>query len=432
MRTARAHREEAGRTAGGRARLFLLDQWRDLARMRTAVTLLAIVAGLSIIATLLPQKALQPQRASDYLQAHQQLGPVWDRLGLFAVYESWPLIAAATLMYVSLTNCVWVRGRAFVRRWRRGLPRNAQFVGEAGSLVFHLSFFVLLAGVLWGKADGFTAFVDVLEGHSVVEARASYDQVEEGLLFHEQDHKGFEVRVDSFKVSYYDDGRPKDFVSHVELFDGGRHITTQDVRVNQYLEHDGVKFYQASYGWAPYLTVTAPDGRTLFDGPVLFFGDPTLSNGILKVPSAGPPPEQLGALMFFVPDLRVPDAQTETAGTAELRNPLLQFRFFKGDLQASRAQNVYELDTSRMSQYWLGQLALGDSTTLPNGDRVSFTRVAHYTGLQVTHDPGLPIIWTAFALMLGGLLVRLYVRPLMEARRGPARAGGAAPVDRAA
>jgi cytochrome c biogenesis protein len=396
---------------------FLRAQWRDLVRMRTAVTLLAIIAGLSVIATLLPQKALQPQRAGDYIQAHQVLGPLWDRLGFFAVYESWPLLVFAALMYLSLSNCVWVRGRAFLRRWRRGLPRNPQFIGEGGSLVFHLSFFVLLAGVVWGKADGFTAFVNVLEGQSVVEARASYDQVEEGLLVHEQDHRGFQVRVDSFDASYYDDGRPRDFVSHVEVFDGGQRVDEKDIRVNQYLDREGVKFYQASYGWAPYISVVSPSGRKLFDGPVLFFGDQTLSNGILKVPGAGPPPEQLGALMFLVPDLRVADDGSLTAGTAEARNPVLQLRVFRGDLQADRAQNVYELDTSRMQQYWVGQAALGESAVLPNGDRISFDRLAQYTGLQVTYDPGLPIIWSAFALMLGGLLVRLYVRPLLEARQ---------------
>jgi len=100
---------------------------------------------------------------------------------LFSVYESWPLVVAAVLMYVSLGNCVITRGRALYQRWRRHLPRNHQFIGEAGSLVFHLSFFVLLAGILYGKAAGFSAFVNVIEGQSVVEARPSYDQIEEGL-----------------------------------------------------------------------------------------------------------------------------------------------------------------------------------------------------------------------------------------------------------
>jgi cytochrome c biogenesis protein len=402
-------------------RLYALREWKTLARMRTAVILLAIIGGLSIVATLLPQRALQPEKASIYLQSHQLLGPIWDRLGLFSVYESWPLLAAAVLMYTSLSNCVLTRGRALYRRWRMHLPRNHQFIGEAGSLAFHLSFFVLLFGILYGKAAGFTAFVNVIEGQSVVEARPSYDQVEEGLLFSATQHKGYEVHVDSFNATYYgNNGKPKDFVSHVEVLDQGRRVTEKDIRVNQYLEYQGVKFYQASYGWAPVIQVSDPGGKNVFDGPIIFFGDPQLSNGILKVPAAGPPGHQLGALMFFAPDLQQGPSGSR-AGTASLNNPAVTFRFFSGDLQADRAQNINELDTSRMSQVWTGGILVGQSADLPGGYRVSFPRVQRYTGLQVTNDPGVPIIWGAFGLMLGGLMVRLYLDPLLKMREEKAR-----------
>jgi cytochrome c biogenesis protein len=381
--------------------------------MRSAVLLLSIVAGLSIIATLLPQRALQPVRVSGYMQNHLTLGPLFDRLGLFAVFESWPLIVAATLMYVSLSVCVWTRSRAMYKRWRKGLPRNPQFIGEAGSLLFHASFFVLLGGVLFGKAAGFTAFVNVIEGQSVVEARASYDQMEEGLLVSADQHQGFEVKVDRFNVAYYGDGRPRDFVSHVEVFDGGQKVDERDVRVNEYLEHNGVKFYQANYGWAPVVQVTAPDGRRVFDGPIVFFGDPARADGVMKIPAAGPPPNQLGARMFFVPDLEQ-DSRGLHAGSADLKNPALDFLFFKGDLHAGRVQNVYDIDVTSMKQLGTMILGVGQTQTLPNGYTVAFPRVLRYTGLQVTDDPGVPIIWVAFGLGFLGLLVRLYLRPLLE------------------
>ncbi|HXA42706.1 MAG TPA: cytochrome c biogenesis protein ResB [Candidatus Solibacter sp.] len=415
-----AARGGAERTFLDSVKFYALREWKTLARMRTAVILLAIIAGLSIIATLLPQKALQPEKASAYLQAHQQLGPLWDRLGLFSVYESWPLVVAAVLMYTSLSNCVYTRGRALYRRWRRGLPRNHQFIGEAGSLVFHLSFFVLLFGVLYGKAAGFSAFVNVIEGQSVVEARPSYDQIEEGVLFGAGQHKGYEVRVDSFNASYYANGKPQEFVSHVEVFDGGRKVMQKDIRVNDYLEYRGVKFYQASYGWSPVLQVTDPTGKTVFNGPINFFGDPQLQNGILKVPAAGPPGQQLGALMFMVPDLQQ-GPNGARAGSANPNNPAVLFRFFKGDLQAARAQNVNELDTTRMSEIWTGGVLLGQSVGLPGGYRVSFPQLLRYTGLQATDDPGVPVIWFSFALMLGGLMVRLYLAPLLQAREARAR-----------
>src|SRR5258708_6148927 len=119
-----AARGGAGRTSFGTIKFYARREWKTLARMRTAIILLAIIAVLSIIATLLPQKALQPEKASAYLQTHQQLGPLWDRLGLFSVYESWPLVIAAVLMYTSLSNCVLTRGRALYRPCPRRLPRN--------------------------------------------------------------------------------------------------------------------------------------------------------------------------------------------------------------------------------------------------------------------------------------------------------------------
>lgn len=409
----------------GGARRFLVTQWRTLCRMRTAVLLLAVVAGLSIIASMLPQKAIQPVRATGWVQSHQTIGPLFDNLGLFSVYESWWLLVVAALMYVSLTHCVWTRGRAVVRRWRRGLPRGTQMMGEIGSLVFHLSFFVLLFGIVYGKVMGFTAYANVIEGQSVIEARPSYDQVEEGLLFRQQDHRGFEVKVDSFKATYFADGRPSDFVTHTEVLEQGRRVDEQDVRVNQYLQHDNVKFYQANYGWAPVVRVRAPDGRTVFNSPIVFFGTPSLANGVLKVPAAGPPPEQLGALMFMVPDPRPDTAGTVRPGGSSAVDPILFIRLFKGDLRAERAQNVYELDTSRMAQVWTGNVSLGETVAMPGGFQLSFDRLPQYSGLQITQDPGLPIIWFSFVLMLGGLMVRLYLRPVLEwrSRRGLSSAG---------
>jgi cytochrome c biogenesis protein len=426
-----AARRGADRTPLGVVKFYARREWKTLARMRTAIILLGIVAGLSIIATLLPQKALQPEKASAYLQAHQTLGPLWDQLGLFSVYESWPLLLAAGLMYISLGNCVLTRGRALYKRWRMKLPRNHQFIGEVGSLVFHLSFFVLLGGILYGKAFGFTAFVNVVEGQSVVEARPSYDQIEEGLFFGADQHKGYEVRVDSFNASYYANGKPKEFVSHVEVFDQGRKVTAKDIRVNDYLDYRSVKFYQASYGWAPIIQVTDPKGNRVFDSPVEFFGDPQLQNGILKVPAAGPPGEQLGALMFFAPDLQQ-GPSSAAAGTANANNPAVLFRFFKGDLQANRTLNVNELDTTRMTQFWTGGVLLGQTATLPGGYRVTFPQLLRYTGLQATNDPGVPVIWFSFVLMLGGLMVRLYLAPLLQSREARMRRRAAEPRSRVA
>jgi cytochrome c biogenesis protein ResB len=124
--------------------------------------------------------------------------------------------------------------------------------------------------------------------------------------------------------------------------------------------------------------------------------------------------------MFFAPDLQQ-GASGSTAGTANPNNPAVLFRFFKGDLQADRTQNVNELDTTRMTQLWTGGVLAGQTATLPNGYRVGFPQLLRYTGLQATDDPGVPVIWFSFALMLGGLMIRLYLAPLLQSREARVR-----------
>jgi cytochrome c biogenesis protein ResB len=66
---------------------------------------------------------------------------------------------------------------------------------------------------------------------------------------------------------------------------------------------------------------------------------------------------------------------------------------------------------------WQGGLLLGQTVQIPGGYSVTFARLARYTGLQVTYAPGLPIIYSSFVLMLGGLVIRLYLRPVLEWRK---------------
>jgi cytochrome c biogenesis protein ResB len=152
----------------------------------------------------------------------------------------------------------------------------------------------------------------------------------------------------------------------------------------------------------------------VFDGPVLFFGSPSMADGVIKVPASGPPGEQLAARMFFVPDAQASDSGA-TAGSANLKNPVLDIIFFKGNLHDTRAENVYTFDATQMKQVWTGSIARGQTAEIAGGYKVSMPRVLRYTGLLVNDDPGVPIIWASFVLMLGGLMVRLYVRPVLEA-----------------
>jgi cytochrome c biogenesis protein len=377
--------------------------------MRTAIILLAILAALATVGTLLPQIPQNPTGVMGYVERHPFTAPWFARLGLFDVFSSWLFIVTAVLMYTSIGASMFVRVPAAWRRGKVRAQRTRGFWAELASIVFHASFFLLLVGVVYGKAAGFTGNVAVVEGDTITEARANYDNLSEGVLA--GGHAGFQVQVDRFQVSYWPSGQPRDFVSRVRIYDGGKTVETNDVRVNHYLDYRGVKIYQTGYGWAPTLRIDTPDGRTVANAPTIFLGDPPLSNGVVKAPSAGRGDQQLAVSAIFIPDPQLQGDAIAPGGPTP-RLPLLLVRLYRGNLHLDRAQNVYSLDTTGLDLRWRGALRLNDSVTTPDGVRLSFTGLRRYTDLEFNKDPGVPVVLAAFAIGLSALLLSLYL-PLL-------------------
>jgi len=383
--------------------------WRELRKMRTAIILLVILAAMAMVGTLLPQIPQNPRAVMLYVLAHPVTAPWFARLGLFDIFSSWLFIVVATLMYVSIGAGLYVRIPAAWRRTQQPELRTRALWAEWASIVFHAAFFLLLIGVVYGKAAGFVGNAAIVEGDSFVEARANYDNLDEGLIARHSPK--MEVRVDSFRAEYWPSGTPRAFVTRVRVYHQGRLVSTQDVRVNHYVAYGGVKLYQTGYGWAPTVRIESPDGRVLTDAPTIFLGDVPFARGVIKAPSAGPPGQQLGATAWFIPDAQV-SGDAIRPGTAELKNPLMLLRLYRGDLHLDRPQNVYSLDTTGMDLRWRGALRMGETAVTPDGYRVTFSGVRQYSDLLIKKDPGVPIVFAAFAIGLAALLCSLYL-PLL-------------------
>jgi cytochrome c biogenesis protein ResB len=169
-----------------RARSLLGRFWHQYTRMRTAIYFLIGILLIVLIGTFVPQEFTSAsQKVSDFLAAHQNLNDLASHLGLplTSVFVSPLFYGLLASLYIALLSCVVTRGRALVVRTLRRYPRTPQYWGEWGSWLFHTSFFLLVVAVVWGKATGFDGIMTITEGQRVAETRASYDTLQEGMLF---------------------------------------------------------------------------------------------------------------------------------------------------------------------------------------------------------------------------------------------------------
>ncbi|HEV8372140.1 MAG TPA: cytochrome c biogenesis protein ResB [Actinomycetota bacterium] len=313
----------------------------------------------------------------------------------------------------------------------RELAGEKGYLREAGSLLFHVSLLVLLVGLAYGKGFGYRGQAAIVEGETWANARVGYDTFSPGRFFGTGQLAPFQLRLDDFSNSFYDDGTPREFVSRVAALDlDGRQQQAQGVAPNRPMTVDGVRVFQSDYGYVPMVRVVGGDGKVLKQEEVLTLRDPAteVSTGAVKVTAARP---QVGLELTMFTGLRTaPDCPggLDFCNDPRLVRPVLVVLPFQGDLRASRVQSVFSLDHDRLEP--LGGrplvLGLGQTGRLANGMQVSFGGLKQYSVLTLARDPGVPIVGVAAALLLLGLLLSLYVTRRRVWVRASPSAGGAA------
>jgi cytochrome c biogenesis protein len=449
--------------------------WREYRSMRTALVLLVVLAAASILGSLFPQEGLSPQRVDQYFGDHPALAPVLERLGLFDVFGSAWYMAIYLALLGALVACLVPRTRALVRVLRSRPPRGGDltryraragfhtpappdrvmaatrrvlrrgrfrlaehpegsgeprggpplgrvqlagekgYLREAASMLFHVSLLVLLVGLAYGKGYGYRGQAAIVEGETWANARVGYDSFSAGRFFGPDRLAPFQLRLDDFSNSFYDNNTPRSFVSHLTALDlDGHELRSQRVAPNRPMTVDGVRIFQSDYGYVPVVRVQDAKGKQLLaPQEVLTLRDPASewSTGAVKVTRASP---QVGLELTMFTGLRTaPDCPggAPFCNDPRLVNPVLVVLAYQGDLQADKAQSVFTLDRSRLRLLGDRPLLLlpGQSRKLANGMVVSFTDLRQYSVLTLARDPGVPVVAAAAALLLAGLIPSLYV-----------------------
>ncbi|MEW6079975.1 MAG: cytochrome c biogenesis protein ResB [Thermodesulfobacteriota bacterium] len=396
--------------------------WKQLTSVRLTVAVLLTIAAAAVIGTLIPQN--QPP---DYYREYfgERLYPVMARLDLPDMYHSlWfqtlILLLAANIIACSLDRIKGVLKIVFEKKptWSpsafgrssaaeaviidapvsalRGPCRdffnrkfsrideqetdegvflfaeNGRF-SRLGVYVVHLSVLLLLAGALIGSLFGFDGYINLPEGESTNHIFLSGSDKKHDL--------GFTLRCDAFDVSFYETGEPKEYRSDLAILENEREIIKKYIRVNQPLRFRGVNIFQSSYGTASArdIAVTFTSRKSGMEYQrTINIGEPVTIPEGLGVFTA----ERFLSNYLFQGGHNIGETLIGTLEQGEHREMVaLPLRFAAFD---------------KMRQ--------GDVIIAVTGlERV------YFTGLQVNKDPGVPLVYAGFLLIIAGIYVTFFL-----------------------
>ena len=322
---------------------------------------------------------------------------------------------------------------------RRGAPSfsvsaERGYLKETGNLIFHGALVGVLIAVGVGGGFTYTGQTVIIQGDTFTNALVDYSSFNPGRFVDENSLVPYAITLDEFSVSYVapDEsgaGQAGDFVARLTTQRAGEDPTAGEVRVNHPLDVAGDRVFLMGNGYAPTITVRAPDGEVVYSASVPFLPqDRNLTSlGVVKVPDGLP--EQLGLVGFFYPTVAELETGALTSGWPALVYPELTLNVFEGDLgiDGGIPRSVYALDTTDMTQLTGGttgvdsiRLLPGETAEIPGGrGTVTFEDdsavtptgepVKRFVSLSIHRDAAATWVLVFASIAVAGLLAALFV-----------------------
>jgi cytochrome c biogenesis protein len=191
----------------------------------------------------------------------------------------------------------------------------------------------------------------------------------------------FEIRCDKFSVSYYDSGAPSEYRSTLTILENGMAVLTRDIIVNDPLRYKGINLFQSSFGNLPSQNL------------VLSFTSRATGMEYKEKIAPGQTvtiPEGLGSFMI-----------TEFNRDHQFKGHSIGDAFV-GMMTPPNGDSVEVVLPVKFPSF--DRMRKGDVIVA-----ISETETRYYTGLQVTSDPGVWVVYTGFLLMIAGCIVTFFM-----------------------
>lgn len=225
---------------------------------------------------------------------------------------------------------------------------------------------------------------------------------------------GLSIRSRGFVDDYYSDGRPSDYYTDLDIIEDGAVVKSGRLRVNDPLTYGGVSLHQATFGQAAKFLITdAATGATLWDDsvPVYVSSNQSFARQFRDATGAFEP---TGVQRFD--DLGVILRLVGSAGPTDEKIPPGQLALAVFDTRAVR---------QGAGPIGIGRLDPGGSATI-GGLVFMYQREMRFSGLQITYNPGYPIILGAALVIFLSTLITFYLpHRRIRALVTPDAAGGA-------
>lgn len=395
--------------------------WNFFASVKLSVVILLSLAATSIIGTVIPQN----ESPMAYLHTYGKvLFSIFDALRVFDMYHSPWFRFLLCLLIINIIVCSINRLNA---TWKIIFPKTPQFHAgrfknagnrqeratgsspevlknlfapymaahfaahrvdstEKGFLIFgekgrltrlgvyavHFSILLMVAGGLIGSMFGFDGYANIPEGESAEAVTLINKDMEKNL--------GFSIKCNSFAVTLYDSGMPKEYRSNLSILKNGKELATKDIRVNDPLRFEGINIFQSSYGKIPgksfKIKFTEADSGMEYEMPA------AMDEQIQMPGDSG---------TLIVEDFK---------SSFPFRGMNIENVFLCKLVPVSGEPEhiMLPMDYPRFDRMRGGKFVIS----------ISDVHYRYFTGLQINKDPGVPVVYAGFLLMIIGCYITFF------------------------